>query len=710
MLGLRTLARAAKSTYQTQTRAFSTITVTVNDKELQVPPTFTVLQACEEAGEYIPRFCYHDRLSIAGNCRMCLVEVEKVPKPVASCAYPLMPNMKIKTTTPLVKKAREGVMEFLLANHPLDCPICDQGGECDLQDQSYEFGSDRSRFREIKRAVEDKQIGPLVKTAMTRCIHCTRCVRFTREIAGITAMGTTGRGNGMEIGTYVDQKLDTELSGNVIDLCPVGALLSKPYSFAARPWELTKTESIDVMDAVGSNIRIDSRGPEVMRILPRLNEEINEEWLGDKSRFSYDGLKRQRLDAPLMKQGDKYVPVSWTTALTTIRDAVKGLKGDQVSGLIGDHADAEGIVALKDWLDTLGSKSLATTQNLGVFQGAERDAYLFNSSIAGIEDADALLLVGCNPRMEAAVLSARIRKAVRNFGQQTYSIGPEVDHKWPSTHLGNDVSLLNDLVAGKLRAAEGFTKAKKPMVIFGIGALQQQPKAFTAAVDALKSAFPALTQSGWNGINVLHTAASAVGALDVGVGRDTKLNPKAKFVYLLQADNNLDSGLIDKDAFVVYSGSHGDVGAARANIVLPSPTYTEKNATYVNMEGRVQRTKAAVGRLAEAREDWQIIRAISELTSRPLEYSTVEQLRKRLVKLAPTFAELEVLHEKTAPKAALSGAKPQAINGSSSKGFSPIFDNYFITDPISRNSSVMAKASKELPNARNSYAQQQAAQ
>ena len=591
----------------------------------------------------------------------------------------------------------------------------------------------------------------------------TRCIRFTSEICGIVALGMTGRGNQTEVGTYIDRMLDSELSGNVIDLCPVGALTSKPYSFSTRPWELVKTESVDTMDAVGSAIRIDTRGPEVMRILPRLNEDVNEEWIGDKSRFAYDGLKRQRIDAPLVKQGDAFVPVSWSAALITLRDRLKGLKGEDILGVVGEQADAEAMMALKDWMAALGSSNVISTQYPLPFN-RRRPGYLFSSTIAGIEEADALLLVNCNPRMEAAVISARIRKSVRQFGQQVMSVGPRMDLNLPHTHIGDSLHSLHSFVRGMKGAGKEeekgakksddgvagadaeedeaaaarhvFRHAKRPMVIVGMGAFKEERmgKAVMAALDELKAAVPALSSPSWSGVNILHTNASAVGALDLGIGNSgVKVRPQsAKFVYLLGADHveELSSTLFAPDAFVVYTGSHGDVGASLADLVLPAPAYTEKSGTYVNMEGRVQRTKAAVGRLAEAREDWQIIRAASELTQTPLPYHSMEQVRERLAHIAPSFSHLETLH--TAQPGAAQGdsqeghekltsavdakeaAKEAASSSSASSPLSPStpsrfvgwYSNYFFTDPISRSSATMAKCSASLPQSRNSYSEQ----
>lgn len=689
-------------TLRTARAAFSTVKVEVDGVPVEVPAGTTVMSACEEAGASIPRFCYHDRLSIAGNCRMCLVEVERSPKPVASCAMPVMAGMKIKTNSPLVKKAREGVMEFLLSNHPLDCPICDQGGECDLQDQSMEFGSDRSRFREYKRGVEDKNIGPLVKTVMTRCIQCTRCVRYAAEIAGVPTLGTTGRGNVMEIGTYVEKVFDSEISGNSIDLCPVGALTSKPYAFRARPWELTSTESIDVTDAVGANIRIDNRGAEIMRMVPRLHEDVNEEWLHDKGRFSYDGLKRQRLDTPLIRRGEEFVEVSWADALVAVSNAIKEVKPNQVMALAGDLADAESIVALKDLLNRLGSTNTRPAQNTQLSADLRSD-YVLNSNIAGIEEADVIVLVGTNPRMEAPLIAARIRKMVRSALTPVYLIGPECDLALPYTHLGNNSQILKDIADGKHKVSAALKNAKKPMVIVGQGAFLPEMAANTGAtLEALKSAVPNLSTPAWNGVNILHNSASRVAIQDLGFvpGPDASSPAEAKFVYLLNADG--ENMPVPRNAFVVYQGHHGDIGANLANIILPGVAYTEKVGTYVNTEGRVQRTNAASGPINSAREDWKIIRALSEVLGVALPYNSQVQIRHRLADVSPTFSAVDTVEKTTITE----GVTPAA--GSVQGPYSPIIENYWMTDPISRNSKVMAKASATLPTARNSYKHKQA--
>jgi NADH dehydrogenase (ubiquinone) Fe-S protein 1 len=688
----------ARAFHSTRPRLAETMTVSVNGQNVDVPNGVTVLQACEEAGAIVPRFCYHDRLSIAGNCRMCLVEVEKSPKPVASCAMPAMPGMKIFTETDLVHKAREGVMEFLLANHPLDCPICDQGGECDLQDMSMSYGSDISRFREWKRGVEDKNIGPLVKTVMTRCIHCTRCVRFSTEVAGVNDLGTTGRGNAMEIGTYVSKVLDTEMSGNVIDLCPVGALTSKPFAFTARPWELTATESIDAMDAVGSNIRIDTMGVEIMRVVPRLNEDVNEEWIADKSRFSYDGLKRQRLDTPLVKKGNEFVPVSWKDALLAVGEAVEGVKGNEMVGVVGEQADAESIVCLKDLLNRLGCSNLQSGQQTVPLSADVRSQYLTNTGIAGVEDADALLIIGSNPRMEAPIVNTRIRKTVEEYGLRVANVGPAAELTYGVEQLGDSTDVLQQIIDGSHPFAKTLAAAERPMVLVGLGALKPNTGGYVlSALDALRAQLPAIATDDWNGLNILHTAASRVAAQDLGFVQGPGKHAKAKFAYLLEGDEA--AATLPADCFVVYQGHHGDAGATRANIILPGAAYTEKTATYVNTEGRVQRTKQAADLVGDAREDWKIIRAVSEVVGAQLPYNSVDDVRARLVDIAPHFANVGEVEDPVFVDAPVGSVAAPAKTK-----FEPFLDNYFMTDPISRASKVMGQAAAQLPNARNSYA------
>jgi NADH-quinone oxidoreductase subunit G len=669
--------------------------LTIDGKEITVEPGTTVLQACEMLGIEIPRFCYHERLSIAGNCRMCLVEQEKAPKPIASCAMPVMDNMVIHTDTPLVKKAREGVMEFLLINHPLDCPICDQGGECDLQDQAMGYGRGQSRFEENKRAVKDKYIGPLVKTIMTRCIHCTRCIRFSTEVAGVEEMGAVGRGEDMQITTYLEKAMTSELQGNVIDLCPVGALTSKPYAFTARSWELRKTESVDVMDALGSNIRIDARGTEVMRVLPRTNDDVNEEWISDKTRFACDGLKRQRLDRPYVRRDGKLKPASWAEAFEAIAARLKGVAGGKIAAIAGDLCDAEAMLLLKELMASLGSPNLDCRQDGARLDPKNRASWLFNTTVAGIEQADALLLIGCNPRKEAAVLNARIRKRYLAGNFKIASIGPKADHTFACEELGNDPRLVERIAAGTHPFAEVLKAAKKPMVIVGMGALARPDgAAILAAVQKLAQACN-LIQEGWNGFNVLQNAAARVGGLELGFvpgegGRDVAgtLDGAAKgeieVVYLLGADE-IDAGRLGQ-AFVIYQGHHGDRGAHRADVILPGAAYTEKDGTYVNLEGRAQRGRRAVLPPGEAREDWAILRALSERLGKTLPYDTLGAVRARLAQAAPCFAAIDRLVPASWAVSAAAGTIDAAP-------LAPAVADFYLTNAIARASRTMADCS-----------------
>ena len=631
---------------------------------------------------------------IAGNCRMCLVEVERAPKPVASCAWPVQPGMVVKTNSPLTHKAREGVMEFLLANHPLDCPICDQGGECDLQDQSMRYGADRGRFHEIggKRAVEDKNIGPLVKTSMNRCIHCTRCIRFANDIAGAPEMGSTGRGNDIQIGTYLEKNLDTELSGNVIDLCPVGALTSKPYAFRARPWELKRTESIDVMDGLGSNIRVDSRGLEVMRIIPRLNDDVNEEWIDDKTRFACDGLKTQRLTMPLVRREGKFEPATWEQALTEVSHAYQTLapKENEFKVIAGPLTEVESLVAMKDLANKLGSDNLALDINNGsqpVAHGVDvRSSYLFNSKIWGIESADCILLVGTNPRHEAAVLNARIRKQWLRSDLEIGVVGQTWESTFEFENLGTDLNALKDALAGPF--GQKLQAAKRPMIVVGSGVTEHDDaKAFYEVVGQFvdKNAANFLTEE-WNGYNVLQRAASRAGAFEVGfvTPSTTVAETKPKFVWLLGADE-FNEADVPKDAFIVYQGHHGDRGAQIADIILPGAAYTEKAGTYINTEGRVQMTRAATGLPGAARTDWKIIRAVSEFLGAPLPYDDVAQLRERMVEISPALAAYDIVE----PVALAQLSKVQLVdhNKGAKVSGSPlrkVVENFYFTDVISR--------------------------
>lgn len=683
------------------------ITLTVDGKEVTVPQGTALIQACEAAGVAIPRFCYHDRLAIAGNCRMCLVEVERSPKPVASCAMPAMPGSKVWTNTPLVHEAREGVMEFLLANHPLDCPICDQGGECDLQDQSMRYGSDRTRFHEItgKRAVEDKDLGPLVKTSMNRCIQCTRCVRFANEVAGVEELGTTGRGNDLQIGMYVEKTMDSELSGNVIDLCPVGALTSKPYAFHARPWELKNTESVDVMDALGSNIRVDSRGVQVMRIQPRTNDDVNEEWISDKTRYAYDGLRFQRLTTPLIKQGERFVPATWEEALQAIADglAATGAKDDQIQAVAGHLADTESLVALKDLVNRLGSDNFALDQpngNVPPVHGVDvRSNYLFNSTIPGLEEADVILLVGTNPRHEAAVLNSRIRKSWLHTTLEVGLIGERVDTAYGYEYLGPDVKALAEFTAGKGPFAAKFKAAKKPLIVVG-SALAEHPDGaatYHALAKFAEKNKSTLVTPDWNGFSTLHRVASRSAAYEIGFVPSKKASmTKPKFVYLLNADE-VDPKSIPSDAFVVYQGHHGDLGASLADVCLPGAAYTEKGTTWVNTEGRAQLGRAAVPPPGASREDWKVIRALSEVLDNPLPYDDVLTIRDRMWEISPTLVRYDVT-ERTSTDLALVGLKTlveaTATAKATGKPFMKPISNFYQTDPISRASVTMAQCTR----------------
>lgn len=684
--------------------------IKVDGQLVEVPDYYTLMQAAEAAGAEIPRFCYHERLSVAGNCRMCLVEVKGgPPKPQASCAMSVRdlrpgPNgepPEMFTNTPMVKKAREGVMEFLLVNHPLDCPICDQGGECDLQDQAMAYGVDKSRFHENKRAVEDKYLGPLVKTSMNRCIHCTRCVRFTTEVAGITEMGLLGRGEDAEITSYLERALTSELQGNVIDLCPVGALTSKPYAFHARPWELTKTETIDVMDAVGSAIRVDSRGREVMRILPRVNEAINEEWISDKTRFVWDGLKSQRLDRPYVRKGGKLVPASWDEALAAVATRVKKA-GNKVGAIAGDLAAVEEMYALKALLASIGSGMTDVRPAMsGIDPSMPRAAYLFNPGIAGIEQADAILIIGANPRREAAVLNARIRKTWRGKALPIALIGERADLTYDYTYLGEGFETLADLAAGNGAFAEVLANAKNPLVIVGEGAvshasLGKQVGRDTIALAAKLASGPNVAE-GWNGFALLHNAASRVGGLDIGfVPHDggvcsadqIALAGKGELdvLFLLGADE-YDMSAMGK-AFVVYVGTHGDAGAHRADVILPAATYTEKSGTYVNTEGRVQVTARAVFPPGEAKEDWAIIRALSGAIGKPLPFNSLTQLRAALYAEFPHLARIDQVTPAAA--ADLGNLAKAAIKTKSAPFASPVRD-FYLSNPIARASAIMGE-------------------
>ncbi len=667
--------------------------VTVDGITVEVPDGSNVLQAAEAAGIEIPRFCYHERLSVAGNCRMCLVEIEKAPpKPFSSCSYPVADGMVVHTDTPMVRAARRGVMEFLLINHPLDCPICDQGGECDLQDQAMGYGGDASRFHEAKRARSDIDFGPLVRGVMTRCIQCTRCVRFAAEIAGVPEMGAYGRGEDTKIGTYVQKALTSELSGNLIDICPVGALTSRPYAFVARSWELNKTDSVDVLDAVGAAIRVDSRGPEVLRVLPRVNEDVNEEWLADKSRFSVDGLKRRRLDSCWVRREGRLEKATWPEAFEAIAAKLSGLAGERIGAVAGNLADAESMYALKALLASLGSANLDCRQDWAGGDVSRRDYYTFNTSIAGIEEADALLIVGANPRHEAPLINARIRKRWLRGGFPVAVVGAARDLTYPAETIGDGPEALRALLGGEGFAAT-LKAAKKPMIIVGQSALARTDGAAILAACWNLAAETGMLTPEWHGFNVLQTAAARVGALDLGFlpgpggkGMAEMLGGGVDVMWLLGADE-FNTAMIGASTFVVYQGSHGDRGAARADVILPGAAYTEKNGTYVNTEGRVQRGQLAVYPPGEAREDWKVLRAFSAYLEKPLPFDTLEALRGKMEAEYPTFARRDILPrfgcpDATAPAAAVEmGVRP----------FGEWFATYYQTDPISRASPTMAE-------------------
>jgi NADH-quinone oxidoreductase subunit G len=661
--------------------------VIVDGIEVEVANGSTVLQACELAGKEIPRFCYHERLSIAGNCRMCLVEIEKMPKPVASCGQPVADGMVVKTDTETVRKARRGVMEFLLIYHPLDCPICDQGGECDLQDEAVGYGRGYSRYDEGKRAVSQPDWGPLVKTTMTRCIHCTRCIRFSTEVAGVPELGATARGESMQVGTYVEKALSSELSGNIIDLCPVGALTSKPYAYSARPWELRKTDSVDVFDAVGANIRVDARGAEVLRILPRVNDAVNEEWLGDKSRFAVDGLKRRRLDRPWIRENGKLRAASWEDAFAAIAARLKGVAGERIGAIAGDQCSAEAMLALKDMMAALGSANIDCRQDGAALDASRREFYLFNTTIAGIEEADALLIIGANPRREAPVLNARIRKRWMTGEMPVAVIGEAADLTYGVEYLGGPAALKN---LGPF--ADVLKNAKKPMVIVGQGALARADgAAVLTAAWALAAEHNMLTAD-WHGFNVLHTAAARVGGLDIGfvpgaAGKNVAamLGGGVDVLWLLAADE-FATAKIGAETFVIYQGHHGDAGAARADVILPGATYTEQPGIYVNTEGRAQVGFTAVQPPGEAREDWKILRAVSAYLGHALPYDNLTQLRARLVELNPIFGELGEVRR----LAGINVAGPAGAGKVSDAPFINAVQNYYQTDPISRASPTMA--------------------
>ena len=669
--------------------------VVIDGEEFEFDPDLTVLQACEEAGREIPRFCYHERLSIAGNCRMCLVEAVGAPKPMASCAMQVKDLRggrdgeppEIRTNSQLVKTAREGVMEFLLINHPLDCPICDQAGECDLQDQAMAYGKSGTRYIEHKRAMAEINLGPLIKTHMTRCIQCTRCVRFATEVAGVPEMGCTGRGEDAEIVSYLDAALVSELQGNVIDLCPVGALTSRPYAFRARPWEVRKTQSIDVSDALGANIRIDSEGVDVRRVMPLNNDAVNEEWISDKARFSIDGLQRQRLDRPYVRgENGKLAPASWEEAFAAIRSRLDGVDGSKVGAIAGDLVSVEAIWALKGFMGQIGSPNMDCRQDGAHLPVGNRAAWLFNPTVQGIEEADAILLIGTNPRMESAVLNARIRKAWLG-GTDVALIGPGADLTYDYAHLGEDASALSSVMDGDF--AETLRNAERPMIVLGGAALTHpDASAIMGEAMALADSVGAISD-GWTGFGVLHSAASRVGGMEIGFvpqddGKDTAamLDGGMDVLYLLGADEVV----VPEGPFVIYQGHHGDRGAHRADVILPAAAWAEQSGLYVNLEGRPQLANRAASPPGEAKEDWAILRALSERMGEPLPFDTIEHVRKAIFEAVPHLARLGTVE----------AAEWHAEQGGSigSAAFEPVIGDFYFTNPIARASETMAACSK----------------
>lgn len=656
------------------------VNVFVNNIEISVDPRISVLQACEIAGFDVPRFCYHERLSVAGNCRMCLVEVEKAPKLAASCAMPLMPGMRIKTNSPAVRKAREGVLEFLLINHPLDCPICDQGGECDLQDQAMVYGSDRGRFREYKRAIEDKNCGPLVKTIMTRCIHCTRCVRFANEVAGIADLGTSGRGSQIEIGMYIEKLFKSEFSGNVIDLCPVGALTSKPYAFSARPWELKSVESIDTLDGVGSNIRVDIRGYEIMRVLPSLNEELNEEWLNDKSRFSFDGLKRQRLCDPLLKQNDKFVQISWLKAFDIILTKLKQ-SNNNVTGVVGSQCDMESAFLLKTLLSLFG-KAKVSGVNKNLLTNIDFEyLYKFNTKISNIEMADSCLLIGVDPRKEAAIVNLHLRKHYVNEGFKIASIGSFLNLTYPCTHLGSTSNDVLSLTQGQHDFCKVLRKSKRPLIIFGTNFLDL----FTENTARLIIDFIAhntkVVSKDWNGINFLGAQASQVGCAEIGLSSDTQSDKKS-FIYAI-GDATIEKK--DETCFVVYQGHQGNSNALKADLILPGSAYTEKEATFINIEGRAQKTQKVLLAPGKAKEDSAILSTIIQLVNEDV--SIVNSKFTEIESFNTT--KTNFFKKDLSSKFSFGKVQNEFLIASS-------VNNFYLADPISKASPTMTKCSKQL--------------
>jgi NADH-quinone oxidoreductase subunit G len=669
--------------------------ININGKEIEFEKGMTVLQACELADVEIPRFCYHEKLSIAGNCRMCLVEMEKSPKPIASCAMPAAEGMNIKTNTEFVKKARKGMMEFLLANHPLDCPVCDQGGECDLQDQSLFYGFDKSRFSENKRTVKDKYMGPLIKTQMTRCIHCTRCVRFAEEVAGVPEIGAIGRGENMEITTYLEQSMTSELSANVIDLCPVGALTSKPYAFEARPWELKKTESIDVMDAVGSNIRVDTYGWEVKRVLPRLNNEINEEWISDKTRYACDGLLKQRLDVPYIKKNNKLIKSTWDDAIELISNKIKSIKPEQIAGHVGDMASIETIFSFKSLLKKIGSSNFDFREKKIYIDPTDKTNYVFNSSIQNIDESDLILLIGTNPRHEATMVNARIRKAFVKNKIPVYSIGNPGDLTYDYTLLGDEINDIKNIFDEKSEISNKLKKATKPIFIIGESVLELKNSKYILEKTKDFLIENNFINEKWNALNILIQNASTVGAIDLGfynldkdnnfIFFDKLKNKEFKLLYLVGSDN---LKIEKNDEFIIYQGSHGDKNASIADVILPSPTYTEQNGLFENLEGRFQECKKASYPTNEALEDWKIFNLINNSLNGLDLFSNFSSIRKLALQEIPNLSEIDLL-----PKKNKIVKTNTLLEATSEKINIKLMDYYF--------SNSIARASKTMSDCRN---------
>ena len=672
--------------------------ININGKEIEFEKGMTVLQACELADVEIPRFCYHEKLSIAGNCRMCLVEMERSPKPIASCAMPAAEGMNIKTNTEFVKKARKGMMEFLLANHPLDCPVCDQGGECDLQDQSLFYGFDKSRFSENKRTVKDKYMGPLIKTQMTRCIHCTRCVRFAEEVAGVPEIGAIGRGENMEITTYLEQSMTSELSANVIDLCPVGALTSKPYAFEARPWELKKTESIDVMDAVGSSIRVDTYGWEVKRVLPRLNNEINEEWISDKTRYACDGLGKQRLDVPYIKKNDKLVKATWDDAIELIANKIKLIKPEQIAGHVGDMASIETIFSFKNLLKKIGSSNFDFREKKIYIDPTNKTNYIFNSSIQSIDECDLILLVGTNPRHEATMVNARIRKAFVKNKIPVFSVGNPGDLTYDYTLLGEDINDIKNIFDEKSEINKKLQNVKKPIFIIGESVLELKNSKYILEKTKNFLLENNFINETWNALNILTQNASTVGAIDLGfysIDKDNNFiffdklkNKEFKLLYLVGSDN---LEIKKNDEFIIYQGSHGDKNAAIADVILPSPAYTEQNGLFENLEGRVQECRKASYPTSEALEDWKIFNLINFSLNSSNLFSNFLSIRKLALQEIPNFSEISLLPKKNKPSK--TGSLLEAV---SEKIIIKDIDYYF-SNSIARSSKTMSDC-RNIPN------------